>query len=257
MDAALKDDEIWQRFELDPHSLRETLLAKLQAGLPEGLQARLSTQHRMVAPIGNLISSVFYEGGLKSIRTQTSPVLSRILPKPVTWFSTSKLRERHERNNGASFLNPSEAQEILKIIDRVEFYSGALSGSKSPKPHVLKMRIAVLSGYAAQTDHIRELLEQKHGQWQHVEVVCHTVDAFQGREADLAIFSVTRSNTHKRAGFLSSPERINVGLSRGRDGLCIVGDAEFCKTLTGSPLSKVLDYMSGNEAECCLEGITQ
>jgi superfamily I DNA and/or RNA helicase len=256
-DAALKEQDILQRFELDPQSLRETLLSRLQAGLPIPLQVQLSTQHRMVAPIGNLISNIFYDGTLISVRTETSPILSRVLSKPVTWFTTSKLRDRQERNDGASFLNPTEAQEIIKIIDRVEFYAGAMAGQRGSAQASLKIRVAVLSGYAAQTDHVRDLLEQKHGQWRYVEVVCHTVDAFQGREADLAIFSVTRSNVHKRAGFLSSPERINVGLSRGRNGLCIVGDADFCRTLSGSPLANVLDYMKTHLDECQIEEVSQ
>lgn len=257
VDAALKGQDTWQRFELDPQTLRETLLSRLQAGLPAPLQAQLSTQHRMIAPIGNLISSIFYDGTLNSIRIETSPVLSRVLPKPVTWFTTSKCRDRQERNDGASFLNPTEAQEILKIIDRVEFYAEAMAGRRGPAQAVVKTRIAVLSGYAAQTDHVRDLLEQKHGQWKYVEVVCHTVHTFQGRETDLAIFSVTRSNVHKRSGFLSSPELINVGLSRGRDGLCIVGDADFCRALSGSPLASILDYMKAHPDECQIEEVSQ
>jgi superfamily I DNA and/or RNA helicase len=256
-DAALKEQDIWQRFELDPQSLRETLLSRLQAGLQTPLQVQLSTQHRMVAPIGNLISSIFYDGTLISVRTETSAILSRVLPKPVTWFTTSKLRDRQERNDGASFLNPREAQEVIKIIDRVEFYAGAMASQRGLAQASLKTRIAVLSGYAAQTDHVRDLLEQKHGQWRYVEVVCHTVDAFQGREADLAIFSVTRSNVLKRAGFLGSPERINVGLSRGRNGLCIVGDADFCRTLSGTPLASVLDHMKAHPDECQVEEVSQ
>ena len=58
-----------------------------------------------------------------------------------------------------------------------------------------------------------------------------TVDAYQGREADLVMFSITRSNRQGKAGFLSERERINVALSRARYGLCLVGDADFCKTL--------------------------
>ena len=258
VDAALHDEAIWQKFELDPQSLRETLLLRLQSRLPVALQAQLSTQHRMVVPIGNLISSVFYDGSLKSVRTELCPALSRVLPKPVTWFTTSRLKGRQERNQGASFLNPAEAQEVVKVIDRVEFFANALkAGSHAAKSSENRIHIAVLSGYAAQADHIRELLDQKRHEWRHVQVVCNTVDAFQGREADLAILSVTRSNIYKRPGFLSSPERINVGLSRGRNGLCIIGDLEFCRTLAGTPLANVIDYMTTHTGECCIEEVTQ
>lgn len=257
VDAALQDQTVWQRFDLDPQTLRETLLSRMQAGLPSLLQAQLTTQHRMVAPIGNLISTIFYDGTLNSVRKEICPILSRVLPKPVTWFTTSKLRERLERNNRASFLNPAEAQEILKIIERVEFYAGAIAAGAHGAGQVAnRIRVAVISGYAAQTDHVHQLLEQRRSEWRHVEVACHTVDAFQGREADLAVFSVTRSNIHKHAGFLSSPERINVALSRGRNGLCIVGDADFCRTFSGSPLAKVLEHIRAHPDECHVEEVT-
>lgn len=258
VDAALNDEAVWERFEIDPQSLRETLLLRLQSHLPVALQAQLSTQHRMVRAVGNLISHVFYDSSLQSVRDEPCRVISRVLPKPVTWFTTSGLTGRQERNSGASFLNPAEAQEIIKVIDRVEFFAAALKpGNQAAVTATARIHIAVLSGYAAQTDHIRELLEEKRQGWRYVEVVCHTVDAFQGREADLAIFSVTRSNVYARAGFLASPERINVGLSRGRNGLCIIGDSEFCSTLLGSPLASVLDYMKAHGDECCVEKVTQ
>jgi serine/threonine protein kinase len=258
VDAALHDEAVCQKFELDQHSLRETLLLRLQAHLPPSLQAQLSTQHRMVSAIGNLISKVFYDDALTSVRTELCPVLSRVLPKPVTWLTTSSLKGRQESNHGASFLNPAEAQEIVKVIDRVEFFASALkAGSRGATGSDNRIHIAVLSGYAAQSEHVSELLEEKRHEWRHVDVVCHTVDAFQGREADFAIFSITRSNVHKRPGFLNSPERINVGLSRGRNGLCIIGDSEFCSTLVGSPLANVLDYMKANSDECCIEEVTQ
>ena len=106
----------------------------------------------MVAPIGNLISRVFYDNTLKSVRNSTCPILSQVFRKPVAWFSTTKLNPRGERNNGASFLNLTEAQEILKMIERIAFYANALkSGSKGGKL-ADKMTIAILSGYAAQTE---------------------------------------------------------------------------------------------------------
>jgi serine/threonine protein kinase len=248
VDANIDDKKVWERFEIDPQTLRETLLLRLQAHLPATLQAQLSTQHRMVGPIGNLISQVFYDGTLKSVREELCPVISCVIPKPVTWLTTSALKEKRERNNGASFLNPTEAQQVVKVIDRVESFATNMQSAQ-------RISVAVLSGYAAQTEHVRELLEQKRREWRHVDVVCHTIDAFQGREADFAIFTVTRSNHDDREGHLKSPERINVGLSRGRNGLCIIGDADFCSTFSGSPLSKVIEHIAAHVQECCIQKV--
>lgn len=51
-----------------------------------------------------------------------------------------------------------------------------------------------------------------------------TVDNFQGEESKIIIGSLVRSNNDNDLGFVSSPERVNVFLSRARDGLIILGN---------------------------------
>lgn len=53
-----------------------------------------------------------------------------------------------------------------------------------------------------------------------------TVDNFQGEEAKIIIISLVRSNSEKRVGFLRTPNRINVLLSRAKHGMYLIGDAE-------------------------------
>jgi superfamily I DNA and/or RNA helicase len=57
------------------------------------------------------------------------------------------------------------------------------------------------------------------------------VDRFQGQEQDIIILSMTRSNHENRIGFLSNLQRLNVGLSRAKHNLIVVGDHEFFKKL--------------------------
>lgn len=84
-----------------------------------------------------------------------------------------------------------------------------------------------------------------------LEVECNSVDAFQGREADVAIYSVTRSNSDGTIGFLKEYERLNVALSRGRQGLAIVGDSYFCQSVNGqNPFVKVLEHIRNNSEAC-------
>ncbi|KAH7906168.1 P-loop containing nucleoside triphosphate hydrolase protein [Hygrophoropsis aurantiaca] len=52
-----------------------------------------------------------------------------------------------------------------------------------------------------------------------------TIDNYQGEESHIIIASLTRSNASHDIGFMSSPERVNVLLSRARDGLILVGNA--------------------------------
>lgn len=51
-----------------------------------------------------------------------------------------------------------------------------------------------------------------------------TIDNFQGEEARIIIVSLTRSNCNGKIGFLNEPQRVNVLLSRARDGLILVGN---------------------------------
>lgn len=52
-----------------------------------------------------------------------------------------------------------------------------------------------------------------------------TIDNFQGEESKVVILSTVRSNFEGRVGFLKSPNRINVGCSRAKNGFYIVGNA--------------------------------
>ncbi|RDW81247.1 uncharacterized protein DSM5745_04804 [Aspergillus mulundensis] len=53
-----------------------------------------------------------------------------------------------------------------------------------------------------------------------------TVDNFQGEEATVVIISLVRSNPRQNCGFLKTPNRINVLLSRAKHGMYIIGNAQ-------------------------------
>jgi hypothetical protein len=53
-----------------------------------------------------------------------------------------------------------------------------------------------------------------------------TADNFQGEESDIVVISLTRSNARNDIGFMTSPERLNVLLSRARNALILIGDAQ-------------------------------
>ncbi|CAK4473014.1 unnamed protein product [Aphanomyces euteiches] len=54
-----------------------------------------------------------------------------------------------------------------------------------------------------------------------LEVDAITVDAMQGREADVVVLSCVR--TDNKIGFLRNPNRLNVAISRAKEALYIVG----------------------------------
>ena len=70
-----------------------------------------------------------------------------------------------------------------------------------------------------------------------VEVVCGTVDRFQGREADLVMLSMRNPG---RVGFLDSPNRLNVAVTRARQQLVVVGNAEYFRDCRVSELEELV-----------------
>ena len=52
------------------------------------------------------------------------------------------------------------------------------------------------------------------------------IDNYQGEERDIVIISLTRSNSLHDIGFMVSSERLNVLLSRARNAMILIGNAE-------------------------------
>jgi len=251
VDAALNHREILERYDLDERQLKETLLARLESAVPESCRASLTVQHRMVPEIGDLISHVFYHDKLRSAPKDPHKVVGKVLTKPVTWFSTAARADRGEGRSDASFANRAEAEFIRTLLLRFQFFMEHASDVTD------RLSVAILSGYAAQCRLVERSIAGELNRLTRLDLMINTVDAFQGREAEVAIYSVTRSNKEKVIGFLKERERLNVALSRGRSGLCIVGDDSFCRSIIKkNPFLDVLNYIDSHRSDCNIEAVT-
>jgi hypothetical protein len=200
--------------------------SKLQSICPRFM---LHDQYRMIPTISNLISSTFYETEFINRKSKESskalyrhPLLGDIrliwVDAPY-WADDAKAREDL---TGHRF-NKMEMGIISKLLNEIEY-----CGNETPD-------IAILSPYNAQVDR----LAGNHGLNSALPEFCpkipnfnprnavHTVDSFQGNEADLVIVSLVRNNgfgnPNNAWGFVSNPERLNVMLSRARRHLVVVG----------------------------------
>lgn len=242
LDEGLTDPAAAERLGFDIGEAQRTLFDRLADALPPAALTMLRTQHRMVQPIGAMVSECFYDGELQSATASHHPDLQLALEAPVTWLDTSAVPHRTENQAGAhrtSFVNHAEAAQIVEKLRRINFVA---EQKKWVETHGGRLSILVLTGYRPQVTAIRRSMAAQGLDLRAVHVEVNTIDAAQGREADIAVFSVTRSNTGGSGGFLGSSPRVNVALSRGRYGLLIVGDAQFCAGL-GGPLSKVVQYL--------------
>ncbi|MFI6890045.1 AAA domain-containing protein [Streptosporangium canum] len=243
----LNDTQIMSEFSLTPEMVTTTLFQHLADGLPKTATHLLREQYRMIKPIGDLISACFYDDELISPNTTRLPGYDS-LGKPVLWINTEPLGDgRREQGGGAggSYVNRTEVKIVLNRLRTIE--NAVAKGYIKPPDDCLD--ILVISPYTRQ---VAELRNKIHGlKAPHLKIDVQTVDAVQGRECDLAIFSVTRSNPNGRLGFLGQPywRRINVALSRARYGLTIVGDSRFCRSAPGA-LREVLLYLDDHRDDC-------
>ncbi|KAI0888621.1 P-loop containing nucleoside triphosphate hydrolase protein [Annulohypoxylon maeteangense] len=62
-----------------------------------------------------------------------------------------------------------------------------------------------------------------------------TIDNYQGEESDIVVVSLTRGNDNGDIGFMCAPERLNVLISRARNSLIMIGNANtFINAKKGS-----------------------
>jgi AAA domain/Protein kinase domain len=239
-------DELLEQFD-EEEDIRPTILDRFLKGatpLPPASRAELRVQHRMVAAIGDLVSHCFYDGKLKSPIESHGLDLSSKLPAPVTWYSTSGEKRREEQRHASTFDNALEAQWIKRILDDVQATT-AQNGAK--------VSVAVIAGYSRQVGRLNVMTRKNAADWPNLSIVCNTVDAFQGKQADVCIYSVVRSNPRKQFGFLREKPRLNVALSRAKSALIIVGDHLFCQTAKApNPFRKVIDWVEAHPGTCHL-----
>lgn len=241
-DEALKEEAFIRRYDLKPEDIQESLFERLFQQLPAECRTSLRVQHRMVPEIGKLVSKCFYDGELESAPRRRDEILRGILSTPVVWLTTSHLSAHRETPAELSFSNQAEVRVLRRLLDAI---------NSEARRHDKKYSVAILSGYLAQVNLMRRELSARFDQWVSLAVEINTVDAFQGREADIAVYSVTRSNEHGTIGFLRDFRRLNVALSRGREYLIVVGDHLFARSIQGhNPFRLVVEHIEAHPLEC-------
>ncbi|MHC1731940.1 MAG: DEAD/DEAH box helicase [Bacteroidales bacterium] len=202
--------------------------------IDESRKVVLNKQYRMANDIGDLVSELFYK------QEKLKNGLDRSIDKCLKWANYQPTKkwpvENEDNNRYAKIYNNDEIEVIEQILDEL---------NKDYKKE--NISIAIISPYRPQIRAIRNKINKIKYQFAKIEI--NTVDAFQGREADVVIFSITRTKGTMR--FFSDPRRLNVAISRAKDYLFIVGDKYYAKKsiLLNSILQKseIIEYKITNK----------
>ena len=219
--------------------LRETLFEKCILRQPETARM-LTLQYRMHHQIMAFSSERFYDGRLQAHASVHDAGLAACHPcfaqdLPVEFLDTAGFGFREVIvPESLSTANPEEADLLLSRLAQLPQPCDPAAPADKP------LTIGVIAPYRAQINYLKDAIELNdklnHLMQQRVLSV-GTVDSFQGQERDIIAMSLTRSNRSGDIGFLSDIRRMNVGMTRARRKLLLVGDSS---TLSAHPFFKEL-----------------
>jgi superfamily I DNA and/or RNA helicase len=210
--------------------LRETLFEKCIQRQPQTARM-LTTQYRMHAQIMGFSSEKFYGGQLvphASVRHAGLAAYDlRFAPDlPVEFIDTAGCGYQEVAiPESRSTANPEEAHLLLaRLAQLLAPYDAAEHDEHQHTP----LSIGVIAPYRAQINYLKDAIEDSevlNGLLLQRRLSVGTVDSFQGQERDIIAITLTRSNPQGEIGFLSDIRRMNVGMTRARRKLLLVGDS--------------------------------
>lgn len=106
-----------------------------------------------------------------------------------------------------------ETDPVLNELDMNELVRAGLAPAASTSPKGLKKSLRLVTIGNTSSDVLRPAVDN------------NEIDNYQGEESDVVIASLCRSNPDNDIGFMFSPERLNVLLSRARNALIMIGNA--------------------------------
>jgi superfamily I DNA and/or RNA helicase len=212
---------------------------------------RLQTQFRMHPDIGDLIRDVFYPGQLANA-PECSQITHHVQIAGATALQAQQLRKcaivwidcplgkapaqrQHLEDGRVPYANAMEQERIASLV-------GGLQPAASARRDA-SQSVAVLSPYSRQVRQLDQRLsrvtlrpgfvfKQSHARVRNAPrpLRAHTVDSFQGNEADVVVISMVRNNDLEPPtglGFIPDPFRLNVLASRAARLLVFVGSWDF------------------------------
>ena len=169
----------------------------------------LGESWRMDSALCERVSWLSYDGALASAAATAGRALQGVAPGVVSY---------PVEHSGCSVRSVQEAQAVVDCVRELLGREWVPVAGAEPRPLAAEDCI-VVAAYNAQVDCVREaLIAAGLADSSGTGVRVGTVDKFQGQEAAVVLVSLasSRVDSGRGAGFVLSPNRLNVAVSRGQ-----------------------------------------
>lgn len=169
----------------------------------------LGESWRMDSALCERVSWLSYDGALASAAATAGRALQGVAPGVVSY---------PVEHSGCSVRSVQEAQAVVDCVRELLGREWVPVAGAEPRPLAAEDCI-VVAAYNAQVDCVREaLIAAGLADSSSAGVRVGTVDKFQGQEAAVVLVSLasSRVDSGRGAGFVLSPNRLNVAVSRGQ-----------------------------------------
>ena len=179
----------------------------------------LDTQYRMHPEISAFPSREFYDGrlldgeGMTKLRAR--PWHQSEILGPYRFFDVRGVQQNAPK--GHSLINVAEIEMALRLFARL---------TTDCTGYDFRGKVGIITPYKSQLRELRARFSQRYGESIFSTIEFNTTDAFQGRESEVIIFSCVRASVHRGIGFLSDIRRMNVGITRAKSSLWVLGNSE-------------------------------
>ncbi|KAF7197080.1 Helicase SEN1 [Pseudocercospora fuligena] len=196
----------------------QSLFVRMQNNFPDEVHL-LDTQYRMHPDISLFPSRSFYDGLLKDgpsmAKLRAQPWHKSALLAPYRFFDVAGQHESAPK--GHSLVNRAEIAIAELLYDRLR--------ADFPD-YDFTSKIGIITPYKSQLRELKNRFSSKYGQQIFDFIEFNTTDAFQGRESEIIIFSCVRASPAGGIGFLQDIRRMNVGLTRAKSSLWVLGNSD-------------------------------
>lgn len=237
--------EMEEIFRKDEQKQDKSFFTTLFETLDNNNKQTLTKQYRMNPVIGTMVSKLFYNNDILNgtKEEKENHKLNKYSGKNIVWISTDNLENNYEKiNETKSYENFSEVCTIKNELIELD-----------NDEKVKEYTIGIITPYSGQKKLLRkELRKVKFNNININNIEVNSVDAFQGSEKDIIIYSIVRNNLKGEMGFTKSKERLNVAFSRAKKLIIMVGSSNFIQNVVreDNKYIDVIKYINENKEKC-------